>query len=380
VDADRQPAWFVRWRPVLAGLGWIAGIILFYLAIKYVLPFVAPFVIAVVLAVLIDPTVNGLEERVHLPRGWAVALTLLFFLALLVGLLLFGVGTVVVQLGQLAKDLPDQYLKVVAWSESVLQWAAEVFRGLPSDFVEATSQTIRSSFQSISSGVQTLVKALIGGLAAIPSAFLVGVISLVATFFLSRDKDLIGQTLLRFLPGTYRSRVVEVNRDVVSSAIGLIKAQLTLVAMSLVILVVGLLLLGVRYAWLVGLVAGLLDVLPAVGPTAVLAPWAIYCLLDHNPGLGIGLLVLIAVVSVFRQVMEPRIVGQRLGIHPILTLLALFLGLKLLGPSGIVIGPLAAIIVKAIIRSGQSPPRPRPKTWRRRDAVAEEKPAGGTGS
>jgi len=347
-----------KWQPVLTGLAWLAGLVLIYLAIKYVVPYFTPFLVALVLAMLIDPTVNGLEERLHLPRGIAVAITLVFFLGLVVGLALFGVGAVVVQLGQLATDLPAQYDRLVSFSESLLARATTIFRGLPPDFVSLTENTIRSSLGSVYAGLQNLVRAVLGGLAGLPSVVLVAVISLVGAFFFSRDKQLIGDFLLSLLPAGYRERVVRVNRDVVSSAVGLVKAQLTLVAITLAIIVVGLFVLRVRYAWLVGLVAGLLDVLPAVGPATVLGPWAVYCFIEGNPGLGAGLLVLVGIVTVFRQIMEPRIIGQRIGLHPLLTLLALYLGLKLLGAAGIIVGPLVAITVKAVIRSGRIAPRP----------------------
>jgi sporulation integral membrane protein YtvI len=347
-----------RWQPALTGLTWLAALVFVYLILKYAVPYFTPFLVALVLAVMIDPTVGELEERFHLPRGVAVAITLVFFLGIAVGLVLFGIGAVVVQLGQLATDLPSQYDRLMLLSEALLARLTAVFKGLPADFVSLTENTIRSSLGSIYAGLQALVRTVLDGLAGLPSAILVAVISLVGAFFFSRDKKLIGDSLLGLLPSAYRERIVRVNRDIVNSAVGLVKAQLTLVLITLVIIVAGLFILGVRYAWLLGLVAGLLDVLPAVGPATVIVPWAVYCFVTGDPALGAGLLVLIGVVMVFRQIMEPRIVGQRIGLHPLLTLMALYLGLKLLGAAGIVVGPLVAIAAKAVVRSGQVPPRP----------------------
>ncbi len=380
MDDSRSRSAMSRWQPVIAGLTWLAGLVLLYLAFKYVVPFFTPFLLALALAVLIDPTVDGLEDRFHLPRGVAVAIALLFFLSLTVGLILFGIGAIVVQLGQLTADLPSHYDKLVIYSEGLLERVTAVFRGLPPDFVSLTETTIRSSLQSVYLALQSLLKAVVTGLAGLPSALLVGIIALVATFFLSRDKEVIGEFFLSLLPATYRERITRVNSDVVSSAVGLVKAQLTLVAITLIIIVSGLYLLGVRYAWVVGLVAGLLDVLPAVGPATIIAPWGIYCLIDGNVPLGVGLLVLITGVTVFRQIMEPRIVGQRLGLHPLTTLLALYLGIKLLGAAGLVAGPLAAIVIKAVIRSGQVPPRPRPLRRRLGSPPAPPAAPGGAGA
>jgi len=380
VSDNRPQVATSRWQPVLVGLAWLGGLVSLYLALKYVVPFFTPFLLALALAVLIDPTVDGLEDRLHLPRGWAVAIALLFFFGLTVGLILFGIGAIVVQVGQLTADLPSQYDKLVVYSEGLLERVTAAFRGLPPDFVSLTESTIRSSLQSVYVGLQALLKAILTGMAGLPSAFLVGIIALVATFFLSRDKEVIGGFFLSVLPAAYRERVVRVNRDVVRSAVGLVKAQLTLVAITLIIIVSGLYLLGVRYAWVVGLVAGLLDVLPAVGPAAILAPWGVYCLIDGNVPLGVGLLVLISTVTVFRQIMEPRIVGQRLGLHPLTTLLALYLGIKLLGAAGLIAGPLAAIVIKAVIRSGQVPPRPRPPRRRAGSPPTPPEAPGGPGA
>lgn len=365
-----------RWQPLLTGVLWLGGLVLLYLVLKYVAPFFAPFLFALVLAVLIDPTVDGLEERLHFPRGWAVVVALLFFFGLVVGLVLFGVGAVAVQLGQLSIDLPAQYDKLVAFSESLLARATEAFSGLSGDIVGFVESSVRGGLQTVYLGLQSLAGTFLTGLKVLPSAFLVAVITLVATFFISRDKQLISDFLLSLLPASARERVAAVNRDVLSSAIGLVKAQLTLVGLTLAITVAGLYLLGVRYAWLAGFVTGVLDVLPAVGPAIVLVPWAVYCYVDGNVFLGTGLMVLLGVITVFRRVMELRIIGQRLGLHPLVALLSLYLGIRLLGAAGLIVGPLGAIVIKAVARSGQAPPRARPPRARTRPPVAAAGPQG----
>ncbi|RJQ11292.1 MAG: sporulation integral membrane protein YtvI [Bacillota bacterium] len=354
------------WRHVATGIAWIVGLVGFYLLLKYAVPYFLPFVLAFCIAVLIDPTVDGLEDRLRMPRGWAVAVTLVFFFGLALGLVLFGVGAVVIQVGQLAAELPSHYDDIVTVMEGLIERVTAAVRGLPADFVDTVESTLQSGLQSFYLGLQAVLRALVKGLAGLPSAFLVVAVALVATFFISRDKVLIRDFLLSLLPSGYRDTVARVNRDVVRSAVGLVKAQLTLVGITLVITMTGLLILGVKYAWIVGLVAGLLDVLPIVGPATVLVPWAAYCLIDGNAALGVGLLVLVSGITVFRQFMEPRVIGERIGLHPLLTLVALYLGIRLLGVAGLVVGPLVAIVIKAVIKSGAVPPRPHAPRRRER--------------
>lgn len=373
-------------RQALVGAAWILGLVGLYLGLKYVVPHFVPFLVAVALAVLIDPTVSALEERLRLPRGWAVAITLFFLLGLVLGLVLIGVGAVVVQVGELAANLPVHIERLLAFSQEMLARATEVFSGLPEDIVAYLETSIRAGLESVYTAIDGLAKAVLIGLRGLPEAFLVLVVSLVATFFVSRDKAVIIEFALSLLPHNWRQRARRVNRDVFNSVVGLIKAQLALVALTTLITVVTLYILGVRYAWLVGLLTGVLDVLPVVGPATVLVPWSIYAFIDGNPTLGTGLAALYVVITVFRQIMEPKVIGERLGLHPLITLLSLYLGIRFLGAAGLVVGPLVAIIIKAVMRSGQPPagggrPRRRPvvtdgPTRRAASEAAGEEPGG----
>jgi len=369
--------WTLDWRQGLVTLLWALGLVLVYLAVKYVAGHFLPFLIAVALAVFIDPTVNALEERVHLPRGWAVTVALVFFLGLVLGLVLFAVGAVVVQLGELAANLPNHYERLVLFSENLLEQAYQASSGLPEDVVAYIDTSVQDGLQQVYLGLSSLVQAVLAGLKGLPTAFMVFIVSLVATFFISRDKRLIVDFCLSLLPEGWRTRALAVNRDVLGSVVGLVKAQLTLVTLTALVTILGLYALGVRYAWLVGLLTGFLDVLPIVGPAAVLVPWAGYCLLDGNTFLGVGVLALYAGVSIARQALEPKIIGERIGLHPLMTLLALYLGIRLLGVTGLVVGPLVAIIVKAVIRSGTVPARWGPPKGGR--APRGARPPGGSG-
>ena len=113
---------------------------------------------------------------------------------------------------------------------------------------------------------------------------------------------------------------------------------------------VGLSILRVRYALLMSLIIAVVDILPILGTGTVLIPWAIFSYVTGDGGLGTGLLILYAIVLILRQLIEPRIVGSSLGLHPLATLASIYLGIKLIGLGGIFIGPAAALLVKGISR------------------------------
>lgn len=123
-------------------------------------------------------------------------------------------------------------------------------------------------------------------------------------------------------------------------------------------LFLGLLLLRERYAFLLAFLIALMDILPVLGVGTALLPWAIFRLLGGNTWGGVGLILLYAVITVVRQITEPHLVGKSIGLHPLVTLFAFFAGMKLFGFAGIFLGPIAALLIKAIFFAEKPAPAP----------------------
>ena len=115
----------------------------------------------------------------------------------------------------------------------------------------------------------------------------------------------------------------------------------------------GFLILRIEYVFLLALVVALLDILPILGVGTVLLPYAVISFLGGNTPLGVGLLILYAVITVIRQTVEPHLVGKSLGLHPILMLFALYAGIRLFGIIGILAGPLLVLLLKALLQKEQ---------------------------
>ena len=133
-----------------------------------------------------------------------------------------------------------------------------------------------------------------------------------------------------------------------SAAKRYLRAYFWLFLLTLGELLVGFFLLGIRYAFLLALLTAFLDILPVLGVGVILVPFAVFLLAVGQTGRGIGLLILYAVITVVRQVAEPHLVGKSLGLHPILMLLSLYVGLGVFGVAGFLLGPAIALIAKAV--------------------------------
>ncbi len=324
-----------------------AALLLGFLTLKFVLPYLLPFVLAAFIAVLIDPLVSWMEGRLRMRRGLAVAVILLIVLAALATGIIAGVSRLAVEAKEMTDDLPR-------WQTTAEGWLArlgEVSMNLP----DPARQAIEKQMTSVSSGLSGLAESLVNSLAGLPRALMFIFVTCLATFFVSRDKRELNRFLVGLLPPAWRGHARAVEREVLASFLGYIRAQLVLVLLTAVGCIIGLGLVGAPYALLIGIGAGILDLFPMVGPATLFLPWGLYHVFLGDHGFGLGLLIVLGAVTAIRQLVEARVIGARIGLHPLATLMAIYLGLAIFGGQGLLIGPLAAVVLKALAQSGLWP-------------------------
>jgi sporulation integral membrane protein YtvI len=173
----------------------------------------------------------------------------------------------------------------------------------------------------------------------------------LGAFFISKDYDVWNHRFRRLLPKNFSSRIDQILLDLRNALFGFVKAQLTLISLTAAIVIVGLLILRVDFAITIGLITGLVDLLPYLGTGTVFVPWIVYAFFKGNYSLVIGLSILYGVVVIFRQIVEPKVVAENVGLDPLLTLVALFVGLQLFGFFGLIAGPVSLVVINALIKA-----------------------------
>jgi len=332
-----------------------------YVALRYLMPYFAPFLVAVLLAILIEPVVRLLEGGGRVPRGVAVAGALAAVAVSFSVLAFWGTSRLVHELGGLYRTLPYYYAASVDATKYMVERFGEVVASLPEPLQTAIERYEQQGYESLRMMVNSGLEAVVQMFRRLPSFAMMVLVTGLATFFLSRDRKQVARFLWGLVPEPWRDRVREAETEVWQAALGFVKAQVTLVCITAVLTSAGLAILGADYALLLGICAGVLDLVPYLGPTAVLGPWAVGCFLTGSVRLGFELVVLLGVLAVVRQVAEVKIVGERTGVHPAGVLLALYLGVELFGVWGFALGPLGAIVLKAAARSGLLPFVSRPR-------------------
>lgn len=333
----------------------LAGfLVVSYLVVTFLFPFLAPFVLAAVLAQLIEPVVGWLEAKGRLPRGLVVGVLIAGITGGLVFLMVVGISFLVHEIRLFAAGVPYYYALALDLSNQLAERLGTFDETLPASMHGLTTTFLDNVQATVTRQLPGMVEALMA-FTGVPLLLVNLVIALIATFFLSRDRREIYAFILSLMPGDLRPKVREVKVEVWASAMRFAKAMAILVALTMVMTIIGLSVIGSKYYVSLGLLVGLADVLPLIGPAAVFFPWIAYHFIFGTSAFGLKLLILYVIVTLVRQVLEAKVVGEQIGLHPLGTLFSLFLGFQFFGAWGFVIGPLLAILLKAMIKSGLLP-------------------------
>jgi len=337
-------------------LGLVLLLIVSIFFLKYALSYLLPFVIAVIVASLIDPVVELFEQRANLPRGLSIVIVLSIIIIFISLILTISFSRLFVELNNLLNNLPDyqSFGKQLDWISERNQQLSRVIEELeiPESFKESINNNFQYFYDKIKEFIQLTSSNLLGIVKKLPNFATVLLISLIATFFISRDKELIVEALLKPFPNKWRHKIEQVQRDIMKAGIGFIRAQMLLITITTLISIIGLSILGSSYSIVVGLTGGLLDFIPVIGPSLIFVPWAIYNLIVGNVSFAIGLFILYGIMGATRQILEAKIVGRSIGIHPLAILVAMYLGVQLLGIAGFFIGPASLVVLKAVFQAG----------------------------
>lgn len=343
----------------------VLALVAIYLLFLYVFPIVGkilsyipvlfmPFLIAVVIAVLVEPLVSFFENKLPIKRSWAVLISLIISMG---GF--FYIISLIISI--IIKEMSGLYILALSRSDQVISKVVASFAdiklfylnlALPSQLQVTLQNNLQKGIELLQGLLDNSINGLAKFITILPDFFILILISTIATFFIIRDRAVLRSFILHFIPATARSGYRNVISHLISALIGFFKAYSILISITAIITLVALKILGVEYVLTIGIIVGLLDILPVLGPGAVFIPWIIWQFVAGNTKMGISLLVIYIIISVVRQILEPQIVGDNIGLHPLATLISLYVGLKLGGMIGIILGPVCVVVAIACYRAG----------------------------
>ena len=327
----------------------LAILLLVIFLVPRALIFFSPFVVGAIVAMLARPLVHFFEEKIKLKRKAGSAFVIIAVIGLVI-LLLYLIGSMLVeQVLGLLNELPTMWASLEADLAQIAGNFDVIYQKLPLDVktgITDMGEQIGSYLGEAIGGISAPTISAVGNFAKqLPSVIIGVIMALLSAYFFVADRDTVTDWLRKYLPASIQSRFLLMKRSLVKAVGGYLKAQLKIEVWMYLLLVIGLSILQVDYVLLIALVIAFLDFFPFFGTGTVMVPWAIIKILSADYKMAIGLLIIWGVGQLARQLIQPKIVGDSVGVPPIPTLFLLYIGYKLSG----VIGMIAAVPIGLII-------------------------------
>lgn len=328
-----------------------------YLCLKYLLAWMLPFVIGLITAACLQKTINFLAEKTHQNKR-VLSPVVAFILVSIVGtLFVLCVYNAFNQLGELINKLPELYQSAApAVTDALNRTIERIVFALPDEMEEQIRAVAIQMLDDLQSNIFNFSTSAVAWAAnkasLLPSLLISIIITVVATFFMTVEFDNIVHFCKLQIPEKYRSQILSSWNAFSKMIAGMLSSYLLIMFITFIELSAGLILMRVNYAVLLAAIISLVDILPVLGTGTILIPWGIISMITGNTSFGAGILALYLAITIVRNILEPRLIGKRIGLHPLVTLMFMYLGLHVLGLLGMFLFPLAVIILKNLQDSG----------------------------
>lgn len=349
---------------------------LIYLFFKYCFAIAAPFLLSAFFAVLLQRPLRWLDKRTNnkCHTLWSLVLIILSLLIIL-GPVITIISLIAKEIGSFVSYLTGQLSDLPSFLATLEKEILGILKFLPDSIYTSVTDSITEFFgrlinnfdlselgidmKAVTSGLTTGVTGVYSVVKNIPSALIGIVIGIVAWIFFTKDYDRIVAFIRLQLPSGRKNMLGEIKQIFSKTVLKMFRAYGLIMLITFLELFLGfsiLRLLGImenNYAVLIAAAIAIFDILPVAGSGGILIPWALVSLISGNIPQAIGLVVIYVIISIIRQYIEPKIVGDSLGVHPLVTLAGLYFGLKLFGFLGMFIVPITVMTIKAFNDAGR---------------------------
>lgn len=325
-------------------------IFLIYLSFKMAI-FYMPFLIAFIISLMLEPGIKLLMKKGKLTRKKSAIIILILITVIIGGIIAFTSSTLISETSGILNNI-NVYAqlaieKIQNLNELIIRW------NIPESVISTLENSSTELINTISNLLTNTLKTGVSIISSIPTVAIYFVITILSLYFLCTDKVYMVDQMEHHLPESWVRKIYVHTKEITKSLGNYIKAQSILILISFIITLIGLysfhfIGFNVEYPLIYALGIGFIDALPIFGSGTVMIPWAVISSSIGDIKLGLSLLVLWVIITATRQLLEPKIVGKHIGIHPIFTLIAMYTGFKIMGLIGLFIGPIILIILKNI--------------------------------
>ncbi|MBS4203909.1 sporulation integral membrane protein YtvI [Lederbergia citrea] len=329
-------------------------IILIVLVMFYILPVSVPLIVAFITALMLDPLTKIVQAKFKLKRQLSIIIVFTLF-TLLLGSGIFFIVTKVIGEGiKLIEDTPIYINNLTDMWHSYEEHFQNAAKDFPEEVVTAFTEEANNLFETFKTSLKQYVniEKISAFLSYIPNYLVSFLVYLIALFMFMIDLPRIRSSIYEYMTEKTSEKVSFMTSRLSSVVFGFFKAQFFVSIIIMIAAFIGLILIAPKVAIVMTLIIWIIDLIPIIGSIVILAPWSLYHLLTGNIALGTKLAILAVILLIIRRTVEPKVMGTHMGLSPLSTLISMYLGLKLLGVLGLILGPTLLIVFKSAKEAG----------------------------
>lgn len=330
---------------------------LIYLVIKYALPMVMPFAVGFVIAYFLHRPSVFLARTLHINvRIVSVLIVLVFFctVGLLITLASIRAFSMSKSLVMMIPVFYQTYVEPVVRDlfTVIEEWTKTLAPSLESTLNSLFNQAILSLGESVSGLSVSAMRWVSGAASSLPSVLIKHLLLIISTFFIALDYDKLTGFCLRQLSGKSGAMFMQIKEYIIGTLFVCIRSYAIIMSITFVELSIGFTIIGLEYALPIAFGIAIFDILPVLGTGGIMLPWAVITAIRGDIPLALSLLAVYVVVTIIRNIIEPKIVGAQLGLHPVVTLVSMFVGTQLFGVLGLFGFPICLSLLRHLNDTG----------------------------
>ncbi len=340
-----------KYLKICCNLAWAVTLIfVLVFVIPRLLLFFMPFIVGFILSLIANPVVRFLEKKLKIKRKYGTVLIIILVVGA-VGLLCYGVwAALVVGIKGFMNYLPTMTVNAEMEITAALDSIENMVQKIPifKEFnMDEAGAAVTETLGGLVAGEDSVTITAIGGIAkSIPNLLVSAVMGFLATYFFIADRDRLAELLSKHLPVSFQEKTMQMYGHIIKVVGGYFKAQFKIMGVIYIVITIGLILLKVNYAWLIGFGIAFLDMLPVFGTGTVLTPWAVIKFFSGNYKIAIGMLVLYVVSLLVHQLIQPKLIGESVGMNPFATLFFMYVGYQFSSVVGMIIAiPVGMLLI-----------------------------------
>ncbi|UOQ85464.1 sporulation integral membrane protein YtvI [Gracilibacillus salinarum] len=320
-------------------------ILLILVAAYFVLPVSLPIIIAFITALMLNPLVRGIIKKLKLNRQLAVTIVFILFILVISTIGTYAVAKIIGQVVSFTENIPT-YIKQI--NNQLTEWESDldhVTQDLPEQLVTQVKTQIETTTIDLGNNLREKlnIDKVANALSKVPEYLVSLIVYLIALFMFMLEIPRLKAIGYSHLKETTAKKVKFMNDRLSYVILGFFKAQFLVSIIIFIVSLIGLYIIVPEYALIMSLIIWIIDFIPIIGSIAILGPWALYLLIMGDLFVGGQLAILAIILLAIRRTVEPKVMGKQIGLSPLATLISMYIGLKLLGILGFIVGPLLVI-------------------------------------